>query len=282
MPISVVLIWRLGRAIMQGYGSVYLIGAGPGDPDLLTLKAARLLAEADAVAYDRLISPEILNLIPASAERVFVGKESGCHHCTQDTIHDILFSLAQRHEKVVRLKGGDPFTFGRGGEEALFLIQRGITVEVVPGITSASACAAVAMVPLTHRGLATGVHLVTGHSKANQPLELDWQRLADPDTTLVIYMGLATLPQISANLIQAGLPADTPVLAIQNGTTPQERRLLTRLDCAVAALKQAGFTPPTLLVIGRVAALAQTLEQHHTATVLPWPATDSDRMVAHA
>lgn len=264
-------------------GCVYLVGAGPGDPDLMTLKAARLLSEADAVAYDRLVSPEILALIPPHAERVFVDKESGCHHCTQDTIHDILFSLAHRHRTVVRLKGGDPFTFGRGGEEALFLLQRGIAVEIVPGITSASACAAVAMVPLTHRGLATGVHLVTGHAKANQPLDLDWQRLADPNTTLVVYMGLATLPQISRNLIESGLPADTPVLAIQNGTTPQERRLLTRLDQASNDLKQAGFAPPTLLVIGRVAALAQTADLNRTATVLPWPvANETKKVAAHA
>ncbi|MCA1940919.1 MAG: uroporphyrinogen-III C-methyltransferase [Caenispirillum bisanense] len=241
---------------MRKLGCVHLVGAGPGDPDLLTVKAARLLAEAEAVAYDRLVSPAVMALVPAAAERVFVGKESGCHHCTQDGINDILLGLARRYGTVVRLKGGDPFVFGRGGEEAEYLTRHGVEVRVVPGITSAAACGAACGVPLTHRGLATGVRFVTGHAKGDAPLDLNWASLADPETTLVVYMGLATLPQISERLIAHGLPADTPLLAVQNGTTPQERRLLTTLRDGPYDLVVAAFKAPTLLVIGRVAALA--------------------------
>lgn len=245
---------------MRKLGCVHLVGAGPGDPELLTLKAARLIEQADAVAYDRLVSDAVMALVPAHAEQVFVGKESGCHHCTQDRINDILLGLARRHATVVRLKGGDPFVFGRGGEEAEHLARHGVEVRVVPGITSAAACGAVCGVPLTHRGLATGVRFVTGHAKGDAPLALNWASLADPDTTLVVYMGLATLPQTSAELIRHGLPAQTPVLAVQNATTPQERRLVTTLAMAPRVLAEAGFKPPTLLVIGRVAALAEPLD----------------------
>lgn len=241
---------------MRKLGTVHLVGAGPGDPELLTVKAARLLADADAVAYDRLVSDAVMKLVPATAERVFVGKESGCHHCSQDRINSILLDLARRHRTVVRLKGGDPFVFGRGGEEAEYLGRHGVAVAVTPGITSAAACGAATGVPLTHRGMATGVRFVTGHAKADAPLDLNWASLADAETTLVIYMGLATLPQTSAQLIAHGLPPDTPVLAVQNGTTPKERRLLTTLADAPDALTAACFRPPTLLVIGRVAALA--------------------------
>lgn len=246
---------------MRKLGCVHLVGAGPGDPELLTVKAARLIESADAVAFDRLVSEAVMAQVPADAECVFVGKESGCHHCTQDRINDILLGLARRHGTVVRLKGGDPFVFGRGGEEAEFLTRHGVEVRVVPGITSAAACGAVCGVPLTHRGLATGVRFVTGHAKGDAPLSLNWASLADPETTLVVYMGLATLPQTSAELIAHGLPAETPVLAVQNGTTPRERRLLTTLAEAPAAVVEAAFRPPTLLVIGRVAALAEPLPE---------------------
>ncbi|EKV27615.1 Uroporphyrinogen-III methyltransferase [Caenispirillum salinarum AK4] len=245
---------------MRKLGTVHLVGAGPGDPDLLTLKAARLIETADAVAYDRLVSDAVMEMVPAGAEQVFVGKESGCHHCSQDRINTILLELARRHGTVVRLKGGDPFVFGRGGEEAEFLARHGVEVRVTPGITSAAACGAIAGVPLTHRGLATGVRFVTGHAKGDAPLDLNWKSLADPDTTLVVYMGLATLPRLSAHLIGHGLPSDTPVLAVQNGTTPRERRLLTTLGEAAVSLALARFRPPTLLIIGRVAALADAPE----------------------
>ncbi len=256
---------------MTALGSVHLVGAGPGDPDLLTLKAARLIASAEAVAYDRLVSDAVMALVPPTATQVFVGKESGCHHCTQDRINDILLGLARRHRTVVRLKGGDPFVFGRGGEEAEHLTAHGVPVHVVPGITSAAACGAACGVPLTHRGLATGVRFVTGHAKGDAPLDLNWASLADPDTTLVVYMGLATLPQISRQLIAHGLPAETPVLAVQNGTTAQERRLLTHLEAAPEALVQAAFRPPTLLVIGRVAALAEVPAVEQVVAAPSWP-----------
>jgi len=254
---------------MSGHGRVFLIGAGPGDPELLTVKALRLLQTADVVVYDRLVSPEILAMAPDAAARVYVGKQTGHHHCTQDRINDILFHLARQHRRVVRLKGGDPFIFGRGGEEALHLKDRGIEVEVVPGITSAAACAAAAQVPLTHRGLATGVRFVTGHARSDGPLDLDWAGLADPDTTLVIYMGLGTLADISARLIAHGLPGDTPVLAVENGTTPRERRLATTIAKATTDLDAAGFRPPTMLVVGRVAALAEIATAGTDAVLRP-------------
>ncbi len=237
---------------MRCFGVVHLVGAGPGDPDLLTLKAARLLAGADAVAHDRLVSDGVLTMINASAEKVFVGKRSGRHHCTQDRINAILLELASRHRTVVRLKGGDPFVFGRGGEEAEYLTAQGVEVRVVPGITTAAACG----VPLTHRGLATGVRFVTGHCRADAPLDLNWASLADPDTTLVVYMGLQTLPEIATRLMAHGLSRATPVLAIENCTTPRERRVRTLLADCVADVARAGLEPPTILLIGRVTALA--------------------------
>lgn len=238
-------------------GRVYLVGAGPGDPELLTLKAVRLMKQADVIVHDRLVSTEILALCPPATPRVFVGKETGCHHCTQDRINDILTDLAYEHGHVLRLKGGDPFVFGRGGEEAAHLAAHGIPVEVVPGITSGAACAAAAGVPLTHRGLARSVRFVTGHAKGNEALDLDWDGLADPWTTLVVYMGLATLPRLSAALIAHGLPAATPVLAVENGTTPRERRLLSTLGQAVGDLRRERFQAPTLLIVGAVAAMAE-------------------------
>lgn len=238
------------------FGVVYLVGAGPGDPDLLTLRAARLLETADAVAHDRLVSDGVLSLVSPAAERVFVGKRPGRHHCTQDRIHAVLLDLASRHHTVVRLKGGDPFVFGRGGEEAEFLAAHGVEVRVVPGITTAAACGALCGVPLTHRGLATGVRFVTGHCQADAPLSLNWASLADPDTTLVVYMGLQTLPQIVAGLTAHGLPGNTPVLAVENCSTPRERRLKTLLASCVDDVSRAGLEPPTLFIIGRVAAMA--------------------------
>lgn len=238
------------------FGVVYLVGAGPGDPDLLTVRAARLLGSADAVAHDRLVSDGVLSLVAPAAERVFVGKRPGRHHCTQDRINAVLLDLASRHKTVVRLKGGDPFIFGRGGEEAEFLAAHGVEVRVVPGITTAAACGALCGVPLTHRGLATGVRFVTGHCQADAPLSLNWASLADPDTTLVVYMGLQTLPQIVAGLTDHGLSGSTPVLAVENCSTPRERRLKTRLSDCVADTATAGLEPPTLFIIGRVAAMA--------------------------
>lgn len=231
---------------------VYLVGAGPGDPELLTIKAARILGGADAVVYDRLVSEGVLDLVPRGATRIYVGKASNAHRLSQSEINDLLVRLARPGRSVVRLKGGDPFIFGRGCEEAAHLAAHGVNFEVVPGITAASGCAAAAGIPLTHRGLATGVRFLTGHCYANGRLNLNWASLADPETTLVVYMGLANLPEISARLIDAGLPAGTPAAAIAEGTLERQRVLRTTLERLPKEVSDAGFAAPVLLVIGRV------------------------------
>lgn len=239
---------------------VYLVGAGPGDPELLTVKAARLLREADAVVYDRLISPDVMELVPTGAMRIYVGKANRQHTMSQGEINELLARLARTGRRVVRLKGGDPFIFGRGSEEAEYLARRGIPFEVVPGVTAAAGCAAAVGIPLTHRGLATGVRFVTGHCREDADLDLNWPCLADPDTTIVAYMALANLPQISRELIAAGLSPSTPAAAIASGTLPNQklcRATLVELPAKVAA---AGLKPPVLTVIGRVAALADVLD----------------------
>lgn len=247
-------------------GKVFLVGAGPGDPDLLTLKAARAIAAADAVVYDRLVPEDILDTVPEGAARINVGKQSGHHPVPQHEINDILVRLARSGRTVVRLKGGDPLIFGRGCEEAAALARAGIPCEIVPGITAAQGCAAAAGIPLTHRGLATGVRYVTGHCKANEPLDLDWASLADPATTLVIYMGLANIAEIAAKLIAHGLSAGTPSLAVCQGTTRHERRLAAPLVAMPEAAATAGFDGPVLFIIGRVAAIAMQCHEHDDDT----------------
>jgi uroporphyrin-III C-methyltransferase/precorrin-2 dehydrogenase/sirohydrochlorin ferrochelatase/uroporphyrin-III C-methyltransferase len=245
----------------QGYpGRVFLVGAGPGDPDLLTIKAAKCLAAADAVVYDRLIAPEILKMAPADAERIYVGKMSGSHCVPQERISDILVRLAKDGGNIVRLKGGDPFVFGRGSEEAEFLTQNGIPYEVIPGITAATGCTAAARIPLTHRGLSTGVRFVTGHRRGNESLDLNWQSLADPDTTLVVYMGLANVERITGKLIEAGLSAETPMAVIAEGTTPRQAILTGTLESMPKLVRQCGLKPPVLCVIGQVVAFSAALQ----------------------
>jgi len=240
---------------MKRLGRVFLVGAGPGDPELLTLKALRLLGRAEVVVYDRLVSPEILALAPKGARMIPVGKAPKCHPVPQDQINRMLVRLASQGQTVVRLKGGDPFVFGRGSEEMEALRAAGIPYEVAPGITAAQGCAAAAGVPLTHRGLATGVRYVTGHCRGDRPLELDWAGLADPETTLVVYMGAASIAGIAAELIAHGMPADLPVLAVNNGTTRNERRLVSRLDAVAAEAGEAGFDGPMLFLVGHVVSL---------------------------
>lgn len=242
---------------------VFIVGAGPGDPDLLTRKAERALRQADVVVYDRLVSDEILDLLPAGATRIFAGKAARNHHMPQQEINELLVSLAKSGKRVVRLKGGDPFVFGRGSEEAEELAKDGVPFEVVPGITASMGCTAYAGIPLTHRGLATGFKVVTGHRKEGHDLDLDWPTLADPNTTLVIYMGLTNVKLITEQLIAHGLPADTPAAAIQNGTTPRQRTILTRLHGLPDCVEKAQLKAPTLLVIGQVVQLAKTLNWHH-------------------
>lgn len=210
-------------------GKVFLIGAGPGDPELLTLKAMRMIREADAVVYDRLVSPEILKMAPNTAKMVFVGKEPDSHPVPQERINEILAELAMDGMTVARLKGGDPLIFGRGSEEAAHLMEQGIPVEYAPGITAAQGAAASTGVPLTHRGLATGVRYVTGHRQANGTLDLDWKSLASEETTLVVYMGVANIGQIAMRLVAEGLSDTTPVMAIANATTPREKRVFSQI-----------------------------------------------------
>lgn len=244
---------------MNRNGCVYLVGAGPGDPELLTLKASRLIQQADVLVYDRLVSAGILDLVPDSTERIYVGKSSGLHSLPQEEINALLVSLAQEGRQVVRLKGGDPYVFGRGSEEALHLRANDVPFEVIPGVTSAAGCGAAAGIPLTHRGLAHGVRFVTGHCRAGDDLDLNWASLADPDTTLVIYMGTANAERFSQELIAAGLPPETPTAAISNGTLPSQRTLFTTLSSLPYALSLNDFKPPTLLIVGQVVSLAPQL-----------------------
>lgn len=240
----------------MGIGKVYLVGAGPGDPELLTIKAARAIEMADVVVYDRLVAPEILGLIREGVARIDVGKRAGHHPVPQEEINALLVRLASSGRIVVRLKSGDPFIFGRGSEETAELDASGIPWEAIPGITAAQGCAASARISLTHRGLATGVRYVTGHCRADVPLDLDWASLADPDTTLVVYMGRANIEQIVRELIRHGLPGDTPALAISEGTMPGERRVCAPLVGLPAAVQAARLQGTVLFIIGRVVAMA--------------------------
>ncbi|TAN60100.1 MAG: uroporphyrinogen-III C-methyltransferase [Magnetospirillum sp.] len=239
---------------------IHLVGAGPGDPDLLTVKALRLIQSADVVVYDRLVGDGILDLIPPGTTLICVGKETGHHLLPQDQINDLLVSLARPDRRVVRLKGGDPFVFGRGGEELLYLARYGIAVEVVPGITAAAGCAADAGIPLTHRDVARGVRLVTGHLGEDRDLDLDWATLADPACTLVVYMGVATIGRMAEGLIAAGLSADTPVAVVERGTTGVSRTLYGVLGTIQAAMDGWQIKPPALIIIGKVVALGHAVE----------------------
>jgi len=238
---------------------VYLVGVGPGDVELLTLKALRVMGAADLVLYDRLISPEILQLVNPNAAMLYVGKESGLHTRPQEEIHQLLLRFATSGKTVVRLKGGDPTVFGRGGEEMEYLEAHGVTVSVVPGITAASGIAATLGVPLTHRDHADAVRFVTGHARSECTDAVEerysWQALADPRCTLVIYMGLSTLPDLTAGLVGAGLSADTPAVAVQDGTTPSQRVVAAPLGALHDEVSAAGLRSPTLVLIGQVVSL---------------------------
>jgi uroporphyrin-III C-methyltransferase len=240
---------------MKMPGRVFLVGAGPGDPDLLTVKAVRLISTAEVIVFDRLVSEDILAFAAPGARMIPVGKEPRRHPVPQDQINQILIRQARAGTTTVRLKGGDPFIFGRGSEEALALRNAGVPCEIVPGITAAQGCAARTSVPLTHRGLATSVRYITGHCKQDQPLDFDWDRLADPSTTLVVYMGAANIAEISSRLIAAGLSSATPVLAVNNGTTAHERRLVSDLGEIAEATARERFEGPVLFIIGAVVML---------------------------
>jgi uroporphyrin-III C-methyltransferase/precorrin-2 dehydrogenase/sirohydrochlorin ferrochelatase len=237
----------------RGLGECYLIGAGPGDPDLLTLRALQLLQQADVILYDRLVPPAVLERARRDAERVFVGKQPG-NHTTQERINELLVHYARLGLRVARLKGGDPFIFGRGGEEIEVLAAQGIPYIVVPGITAALGAAAAANIPLTHRKLAQSVTFVTGHVLDDE--SLDWHSLARARQTVVFYMGVGHLPEIVAKLQAAGAPADHPVAIVERATLPEQRTLRGTLETIVGTVQAAKVAPPALLIVGDVTALA--------------------------
>jgi len=240
-------------------GEVYLIGAGPGDPDLLTFKALRLLQQADVIVYDRLVSIEVLDMARRDAEKIYVGKQRDNHSLPQESINQLLIDLALAGKRVARLKGGDPFIFGRGGEEIESFIQLGISFQVVPGITAAAGCASYAGIPLTHRDHAQSCTFVTGHLNDGS-INLDWQQLSRPHQTMVIYMGLAGLGIICRSLIEYGCPANHPIAVIQEGTTRNQRVLTGTLADMPSRVEQAEMTPPTLIIVGSVVTLHQQLD----------------------
>ena len=239
-------------------GTVHLVGAGPGDPELLTLRAARLLAQADVVVYDHLIGPGVLELVGADAERIYVGKERSHHSMPQDEINGLLVRLARAGRDVVRLKGGDPFVFGRGGEELQVLAAEGIPFEVVPGITAACGVASYAGIPLTHRDYAQSCTFVTGHLKDGS-CDLDWPALARPRQTVVIYMGLSGLATICQRLVAHGLPADWPAAVIAQGTLQSQRAVCATLGTLADEVARAGLQSPCLTIVGEVVRLRDEL-----------------------
>ncbi|MEO8411340.1 MAG: uroporphyrinogen-III C-methyltransferase [Propionivibrio sp.] len=238
------------------HGSVALVGAGPGDPELITLKALRLIEAADVVFYDNLVGKQILELIPATAERIYVGKKAAHHTLPQEEISQLLLAAARAGKRVVRLKGGDPFVFGRGGEEMEALRAAGIAVSVVPGITAALGAAASCGFPLTHREHAQSCVFVTGHLK-DHSVDLDWVSLARPGQTLVFYMGITGLAIISDKLIAHGLPGTTPAAFVYKATLPDERFVLTTLAELAASGLAENIRPPALVVVGGVLKLAR-------------------------
>lgn len=244
-------------------GKVWLVGAGPGDPDLLTLKAARLIGSADAIVYDHLVGEGVRALFPAVARQVYVGKKAAKHTLKQEEINHLLVDLAREGLAVVRLKGGDPFIFGRGGEELEVLHAAGVPFEVVPGVTAAAGCAAYAGFPLTHREHAQSVTFVTGHLK-DHTIDLDWPALARPGQTVVFYMGVGGAPEICRQMIAHGLPPHTPAAIVRRGTLPDQQTLLATLACLPARIAESGIKPPALIVVGTVVALHQTLSWFET------------------
>jgi uroporphyrin-III C-methyltransferase len=241
-------------------GKVYLVGAGPGDPGLLTIKGKVLLESADVVIYDALVSPEILAIIAPAAEKIDAGKRMGRHSLLQHETTELLINKARAHAVVVRLKGGDPFIFGRGGEEMEDLIAAGISVEVVPGVTSGIAAPAYAGIPLTHRNYSSSVVFVTGHEMAGKYRPgVNWRAIAHSAETIVVYMGVHNLDRITHELMAAGLAGDTPIALVRWGTTPAQQELIATLETIVERVEVLQFSAPSIAVIGNVVKLHDTL-----------------------
>lgn len=241
-------------------GKVFIVGAGPGDPKLITLKAVEAIKSADVVLYDRLVSKKIIAMIPKSASSVYVGRDVGDDYKHQDTTNELMVKYAKTKRNVVRLKGGDPFMFGRGGEEAEFLRERGVKYEIIPGITSGIGSAEYSGIPLTHRDYASSVVFVTGHEDAKKTQgTVNWKKLAKSVDTIVIMMGLSRLEVISKNLISGGLAKTTPVAVIQNGTTEDHKMLKGTLANIAKKVKDAKVRPPSIIIIGKVVSLSDKI-----------------------
>ena len=244
-------------------GEVYLVGAGPGDPDLLSFRALRLMQQCDVVLFDRLVSEPIMQLVNSEAERVYVGKRRNDHALPQDSINALLVKHAKLGKRVLRLKGGDPFIFGRGGEEIETLAEEGVSFQVVPGVTAAAGCASYAGIPLTHRDHAQACIFVTGHLK-DGTVNLDWPALARPHQTVVIYMGLVGLPVICEQLIKHGLPSEHPIALVAEGTRQSQRVLTGTLATLPETIKSQAIKPPTLIIVGNVVSLREKLAWFET------------------
>lgn len=239
-------------------GWVYLVGAGPGDAELLTLRADRIIAQADVVVYDNLVGDDVMARVPDTCERIYVGKKAANHTMRQEDICALLVELARQNKRVLRLKGGDPYVFGRGGEEAETLVDAGIPFEVVPGVTAASGIASYAGIPLTHRDHAQSVVFATGHKKEG-PVDLDWAALARPMQTVVIYMGVSRIEEIARRLVAYGMARNTPAAIVRRGTLPDQQVLVATLADLADKAEAAGIKPPALMIIGTVVTLAPTL-----------------------